>query len=100
MPKKALDIGFDLDELAGQVNHYKGPPKPTSPEQATNPPPAGTLGRPRTLPPSTPCSFRLSNEQRQWLITEAADRTLHSGQRYDTSMLIRELIDQARGAST
>ena len=105
MPKPAPDIGFDLNELADQVNHYKGPPKPMDAKQDTSPlskpsTSAGTLGRPRTLPPSTPCSFRLSEEQRQWLITEAADRTLHSGQRHDASMIVRELIDQARGAST
>ena len=106
MPKPTRDIGFDLDELADQVNHYKGPAKPTGAKQSTSIPQepaplasAGTLGRPRTLPPSTPCSFRLSDEQRQWLITEAADRTLHSGKRHDASMIVRELIDQARGAS-
>lgn len=106
MAKKAPDIGFDLDELADQVNHYKGPAKPSGAKQDTSAPPksapppaAGTLGRPRTLPPSTPCSFRLSDEQRQWLITEAADRTLHSGNRHDASMIVRELIDQARGVS-
>lgn len=107
MPKPTRDIGFDLDELADQVNHYKGPAKPTDAEQgghdavallpATS---AGALGRPRTLPPSIPCSFRLSEDQRRWLITEAAERTLQSGRRHDTSMILRELIDQARGAST
>ncbi|MCK7579566.1 MAG: hypothetical protein MZV65_30220 [Chromatiales bacterium] len=41
-------------------------------------------------------SVRLSRSQRDWLVREAAQRTLASGERHDTSMLVRELIDQAR----
>jgi len=107
MPKPPPDIGFDLDELAEQVNHYKGPPKPMNAQPSSQPAPSdpsppttSTLGRPRLLPSSSSFSVRITDEQRQWLIREAAQRTLDTGERHDTSMLIRELIDQARGAST
>jgi hypothetical protein len=93
-PKPAPALGFDLDELTTQVEHYQGPPKPPERPQA----PAAPVGRPRTLPHDTqPCSVRLTPAQRDWLIRQAAGRTLATGERCDVSRLVRELIDQARG---
>jgi len=107
MPKPPPDIGFDLDELADQVNHYKGPAKPmnaqpsaqTAPTESSPASTGSTLGRPRLLSSSSSFSVRITDEQRQWLIREAAQRALDTGQRHDTSMIVRELIDQARGAA-
>jgi hypothetical protein len=107
MPKSPPDIGFDLEELAEQVNHYKGPAKPMNAQTTAQPTPSEpaapaastTLGRPRLLASSSSFSVRITDEQRQWLIREAAQRTLDTNQRHDTSMIVRELIDQARGAS-
>lgn len=95
-PKPAPALGFDLAELTAQVDHYQGPPQaPERPQEAAAP-----LGRPRTLPADAqPCSFRLSAVQRQWLLLEAAGRTLRTGERHDVSRIVRELIDQARGAA-
>jgi hypothetical protein len=96
-PKPAPALGFDLAELAAaQVERYEGPPKAPNPPQAAPAP----LGRPKTLPgDAQPFSVRLSPAQRAWLLLEAADRTLHSGERHDASRIVRELIDQARGAA-
>jgi len=107
MPKSPPDIGFDLEELAEQVNHYKGPAKPMNAQTTAQPtpsessPPAtgSTLGRPRLLSSSSSFSVRITDEQREWLIREAAQRTLDTNQRHDTSMIVRELIDQARAAA-
>jgi hypothetical protein len=51
------------------------------------------------LASSSSFSVRITDEQREWLIREAAQRTLDTNQRHDTSMIVRELIDQARGAA-
>ena len=94
--KPAPALGFDLAELATQVEHYQGLPHASErPQEAAAP-----VGRPRTLPgDALPCSFRLSAAQRDWLLREAAGRTLTSGERHDASRIVRELIDQARGAA-
>ena len=83
-------------ELATQVEHHQGPSKaPERPLEAAAP-----IGRPRSLPDDAqPCSFRLSAVQRQWLLLEAARRTLRTGERHDVSRIVRELIDQAREAA-
>ena len=106
MPKPPPDIGFDLEELAEQVNHYKGPPKPMNAQSSAQPAPSesspprtSTIGRPRLLASSSSFSVRITDEQRQWLIREAAQRTLDTNERHDTSMIVRELIDQARGTA-
>jgi len=110
MPKSPPDIGFDLEELAEQVNHYKGPAKPMNAQTTAQPTPSEpaapaapaastTLGRPRLLASSSSFSVRITDEQREWLIREAAQRTLDTNQRHDTSMIVRELIDQARAAA-
>lgn len=94
-PKPAPALGFDLAELAAaQVERHH-----ESPQKAADAPPAA-LGRPKTLPgDAQPFSVRLSPAQRQWLLLEAADRTLHSGERHDAARIVRELIDQARGSA-
>lgn len=104
MPKPPPDIGFDLEELAEQVNHYKGPAKPMNTQPAAQATPSEsstprTIGRPRLLASSSSFSVRITDEQREWLIREAAQRTLDTNERHDTSMIVRELIDQARGAA-
>jgi hypothetical protein len=95
-PKPAPALGFDLAELTAQVDHYQGPPQALErPQEAAAP-----LGRPRTLAPDAqPFSVRLSASQRDWLLREAAERTLASGERHDASRIVRALIDQARGAA-
>ena len=90
MPKPAPSLGFDLDELAGTVGGYEQPPKASA-----------QIGRPRSLPrDAQPVSVRLNGAQRRWLLEEAARRTLASGERHDVSRIVRELVDNARGAST
>jgi hypothetical protein len=95
-PKPAPSLGFDLAELTAQVEHYQGPPPPSkSAAPQVDPAP---IGRPRTLTSDAqPCSFRLSAAQREWLLREAAERTLRTGERHDASRIVREMIDQARG---
>ncbi|MGV0950935.1 MAG: hypothetical protein ACOYB3_09685 [Azonexus sp.] len=95
-PKPAPSLGFDLAELATQVEHYQGPPQaPEEPQEVAAP-----VGRPRTLPDDAqPFSARLSAAQREWLLREAARRTLASGERHDASRIVRELIDRARGVA-
>ena len=72
--------------------------KPSAPPTPGSPPSSPRQGRPRTLPESRACSFRLTDAQYRWLLTESANRTLDTGKRHDASMLVRELIDRARGA--
>lgn len=92
MPKSAPSLGFDLDELAGKVAGYEQPANAS----ATPAP----VGRPRSLARNAkPISVRLDGEQRRWLMEEAARRTLASGERHDVSRIVRELIDDARGAA-
>ncbi len=91
MPKSAPSLGFDLDELAGTVAGY---------QQLANASVPAPVGRPRSLARTAkPVSVRLDGEQRQWLLEEAARRTLASGERHDVSRIVRELIDDARGAA-
>jgi hypothetical protein len=86
MTKKPSDLGFDLNELSGEMSRY-GAEKP-APQK---------IGRPRTVAGETvPLSVRISDEQRQWLVTEAARKTLKTGKRQDVSQLVRDLIDEAR----
>jgi hypothetical protein len=93
MPKPAPSLGFDLDELAGTVAGYEQPAKTSTPIPAP-------VGRPRSLArDAKPVSVRLDGDQRQWLLEEAARRTLASGERHDVSRIVRELIDTARGVS-
>jgi hypothetical protein len=87
--KPAPSLGFDLDELAGTVGGYERPA-----------PAAAQVGRPRSLArDAKPVSVRLDGDQRRWLLEEAARRTLASGERHDVSRIVRELVDNARGAS-
>lgn len=98
IPKSAPKLGFDLEELEAQVEHYEVTPKAARGQPTHSNVTAVPLGRPRTLPrDAVTFSVRISPAQRDWLVREAAQRTLDSGERYDTSMLVRELIDQARG---
>jgi hypothetical protein len=85
--KRRAELGFDLDELSSEMSGRKAQ-KPAT--QKT--------GRPRILDGGTvPLSVRITDEQRKWLVREAAKKTLETGQRQDVSQLVRELIDQARG---
>jgi len=84
MAKQTPQLGFDLGELEQETSRYRQEPI------------ARKVGRPPTLHKPRSCSFRLPEEQYQWLIEEAARRTLETGQRWDASMIVRELIDQAR----
>jgi hypothetical protein len=95
MPKSAPSLGFDLDELAGTVAGYEGSAKASAPTAAP-----AQVGRPRSLArDAKPVSVRLDGDQRRWLLEEAARRTLASGERHDVSRIVRELVDNARGAS-
>ena len=97
MPKPKPALGFDLTELATEVDRYDAPTSPASRREPTAAP--ATRGRPRSLDEDTaPMSVRLSGAQRDWLLREAARRTLATGERHDVSRLVRELIDQARAA--
>lgn len=88
-PKSAPALGFDFHELEASLTKYDSAPRQAVP------------GRPRRLPTdAVTFSVRLSRAQRDWLVREAAQRTLAQGERHDTSMLVRELIDQARGLRT
>jgi hypothetical protein len=89
--KSAPALGFDFNELEASITQYEPPSKGAVPAHSA------PQGRPRILPlDSVTFSVRLSRSQRDWLVREAAQRTLASGERHDTSMLVRELIDQAR----
>ena len=82
MVKTKADLGFELDDLAAEVERYDRAPAPS--------------GRPRVLPPDTrSVSVRLSAAQHDWALKEAARRTLATGERHDVSRLIRDLIDRA-----
>jgi len=87
MAKQAPQLGFDLDELERESSRYRQEPV------------ARKAGRPPMLHKPRPCSFRLPEEQYRWLIEEAARRTLETGKRWDASMIVRELIEQARKSS-
>ncbi|WP_286294214.1 hypothetical protein [Methylomarinovum tepidoasis] len=87
MSKQPPELGFDLDELEQETSRYR---QETIPRKAGRPP---MLHKPRS------CSFRLPEDQYQWLIKEAARRTLATGKRWDASMIVRELIDKARSSS-
>lgn len=92
MAKSAQPLGFDLGDLEAATNN---PALPIARPAAPTP-----TGRPRSLASDAqPVSVRLDGAQRQWLQQEAARRTLDSGERHDMSRVVRELIDQARGAS-
>ncbi len=95
--KQTPALGFDLEELATQVEHFQSPPQPTvGPQEAPV-----QVGRPRQLgADAQPFSVRLSAAQRAWLIKQAALRTLSSGERHDASGVLRELIEQARERRT
>jgi len=86
VPKKPAELGFDLDELSGEMARYEeAQPSPQKP------------GRPRTVDGGTvPLSVRITDAQRQWLVQEAARTTLKTGKRHDVSQLVRDLIDAAR----
>jgi hypothetical protein len=87
-------LGFSLDELATQME----PGRASS--AATDVPSPSPLGRPRTLTTDAqPFSVRLSPRQRDWLLKTAAQRQLETGERCDTSQIVRELIDQALSAT-
>jgi hypothetical protein len=86
--KKTTALGFDLDELSGEMSRYDQ--EKTAPQQTKT-------GRPRTLHGETvSLSVRITDEQRQWLIQEAARTMLETGRRQDVSQLVRDLIDDAR----
>ncbi len=86
MAKNRSDLGFDLNELSGEMARY----------DAEKPAPQ-KVGRPRTIAGGTiPLSVRISDEQRTWLVKEAARKALETGQRQDVSQLVRDLIDEAR----
>lgn len=90
-------LGFDLSELASQVEHDQSPPQPPVDSRE----PRVRAGRPRRLAEDTqPFSVRLSPAQREWLIKQAALQTLSSGERHDASGVLRALIDQARERRT
>lgn len=89
--KPAPKLGFDFNELESSIKKYDPAPKNAAPTTPTQ------QGRPRILPrDSVTFSVRITKAQRDWLVREAAQRTLAGGDRFDTSMLMRELIDQAR----
>ena len=86
MIKRRAELGFDLDELSSEMSGHQAQ-KP-----ATQKP-----GRPRTVDGGTvPLSVRITEEQRKWLVMEAARKTLETGKRQDVSQLVRDLIEQAR----
>lgn len=84
MSKQTPTLGFDLDELEKATRRYQ--------QEA----PFRKAGRPAMLHKPRACSFRLPEAQYRWLIEEAARRTLSTGERWDASMIVRELIEQAR----
>lgn len=91
MTKERAALGFDLDELSGEMSRYGN--EKTVPQKAT-------MGRPRTLHGETvSLSVRITDEQRQWLVQEAARTMLETGRRQDVSQLVRDLIDEARRRS-
>jgi hypothetical protein len=92
-PHAAPALGFELAELVTQIDRDTGATPVAHPTPAP-------LGRPRTLvQDAQPFSVRLSPDQRAWLLRTAAERTLRTGERGDASQILRELIDQARGAA-
>lgn len=106
-PHTPPDLGFDLKELEEEVDRYQAPPpkpKRRKPRILNAPSPRKigkrpSPGRPKSVPDGRRCTFLLTEEQYLWLLKEAARRTIREERRYDTSALLRELIDQARGKS-
>ena len=85
--KEKPALGFPLDDLETEMNHYNRAP--------------ASSGRPRALAPGArPVSVRLTAEQHEWTLREAASRTLATGERFDVSRLVRELIDRAMHAAS
>ena len=78
-------LPFDLKDLESQSSRYDAPPP--SPSQP---------GRRPLAPGARPVTIRLTPAQHEWLIREAAQRALETGERHDVSGTIRELIDRAR----